>query len=125
MADDYVQSVFHMTILQSAVNSNRQSRIDCIDTIVNSFTDCNARGLSLGCKDTRLGDISVDLRGNPVVLADAQHLPFRAEAFSMVVFADVLEHLSDGSEIQTLREIWSVLREGGHLLLSTPRRDGF
>ncbi len=109
---------------QTVVGSNRQSRIDHIEAIVKGLNEYSTRVLDLGCKNTRLGDVNVDLRGIPEIYADARHLPFKAGSFSMVVFTDVLEHLPGGSETEALREIWRILGDGGIVLLSTPRRDG-
>jgi SAM-dependent methyltransferase len=52
------------------------------------------------------------------VQADAYHLPFRDEAFDVVLCAEVLEHMH--SPALALREFRRVLRSGGKLLLTTP-----
>jgi SAM-dependent methyltransferase len=58
-----------------------------------------------------------------VVRADACALPFRPETFDAVVAMQVLEHLycADGF----LRQVKTVLRPGGGLLMSTPNRETF
>lgn len=45
-------------------------------------------------------------------------LPFKNEAFDMVVCLDYLEHLED--DAQCLREIHRILKKGGQLILATP-----
>jgi predicted SAM-dependent methyltransferase len=78
--------------------------------------------LDIGCKNVRLGAVNVDL--DPVVrpdlVADVLHLPFRNESFSLVYFADVIEHLPSGEENTALSEIFRVLRKNGTLILTTP-----
>lgn len=52
--------------------------------------------------------------------ADARRLPFPEGAFDCVVLADVIEHI-DTPEL-VVREAHRVLRRGGQLLVTTPRR---
>ena len=54
--------------------------------------------------------------------ADAKVLPFPSEAFDCVVMADVIEHI-DAPDI-VMGEAHRVLRTGGQILLTTPRRQG-
>lgn len=54
------------------------------------------------------------------VYASAHELPFSDNSFDCVVFSEVLEHLPSDIEIQTIREIWRVLRPSGLLILTTP-----
>ena len=56
-----------------------------------------------------------------LVLADmAKKLPFGDESFDIVVFSEVLEHLTLSAIDVVLNEIHRVLKKGGILLLSTP-----
>jgi SAM-dependent methyltransferase len=57
------------------------------------------------------------------VVADALHLPFKREAFSLVVCSEVLEHLPD--DRTALAEMAGVLRPGGSLILTVPHRQGY
>jgi len=62
-------------------------------------------------------------RDNPAVSflhASADALPFADASFDGVLLNEVLEHVAD--EIQTVREIYRVLRPGGHLILISPNR---
>ena len=52
--------------------------------------------------------------------APSETLPFPDASFDGVLVNEVLEHVVD--EIQTLREIYRVLRPGGHLILMGPNR---
>ena len=54
------------------------------------------------------------------VAADAAHLPFPAGSFFQVICSEVLEHLPE--DRQALREIASVLKPGGSLILTFPHR---
>jgi SAM-dependent methyltransferase len=54
------------------------------------------------------------------VAADATHLPFKAGSFSRVICSEVLEHLPD--DRSALREIASVMKPGGSLILTFPHR---
>lgn len=80
--------------------------------------------LDIGCKYNPVGDLGIDIdRGcHPQIVADGAHLPFRDASFQAVVLAEVLEHLPRGTEGKVLGEIRRVLRAGGRLVLSTPKR---
>ena len=54
--------------------------------------------------------------------ADARVLPFPDEAFDCVVMADVIEHIDAPDAVMS--EAHRVLRKGGQILLTTPRRQG-
>jgi SAM-dependent methyltransferase len=58
--------------------------------------------------------------GGYFVVADAARLPFRAGSFSQVICSEVLEHLPE--DRIALREIRSVLKPGGSLILTFPHR---
>lgn len=57
-----------------------------------------------------------------VANADARRLPFPSEAFDCVIMADVIEHIAAPEEVMT--EAHRVLRAGGQIVLTTPRRRG-
>ena len=52
--------------------------------------------------------------------ADGLHLPFGEERFDLVICAEVLEHVS--SPKRAVSELLRVLKPGGHLVVSVPRR---
>lgn len=58
---------------------------------------------------------SVDFR-----VASGESLPFPDGSFDNVLCNEVIEHVVD--DRRTLREIWRVLRPGGHLALMAPNR---
>jgi len=78
--------------------------------------------LNIGCKETRFGDVNLDinLQVIPDVVADALHLPFRDRCFNLVYFTDVIEHLPRNTELRALLEIYKVLKPRGVLILTTP-----
>ena len=55
-----------------------------------------------------------------VCQADGLHLPFAAGRFDLVVCSEVLEHVPDPG--QAVAEAARVLKPGGHLVVSVPRR---
>ena len=78
--------------------------------------------LSIGCKETRFGDINVDIDpiAKPDVVTDALNLPFKDSIFDLIYFTDVIEHLPENTEIQALKEIYRVMKPEGYLILTTP-----
>jgi SAM-dependent methyltransferase len=82
----------------------------------------NKSSLSVGCADTHLANVNLDLnkRFSPDIVADARRLPFRPSVFEQVLFTDVIEHLPKGDERKALKEINRTLCEEGELILTTP-----
>jgi SAM-dependent methyltransferase len=66
--------------------------------------------------------INLDVRrfanGEPSLLGDAHHLPFKDAALDMVVSKDTLEHFLDPWCV--VQEIHRVLKDGGHLIIWVP-----
>jgi len=56
------------------------------------------------------------------VLSDAQILPFKNNSFHKILFADVLEHLADDSEV--LKEIYRICKHSSFFVISTPALEG-
>jgi ubiquinone/menaquinone biosynthesis C-methylase UbiE len=57
------------------------------------------------------------------VVADAAHLPFKAGSFPQVICSEVFEHLPEDG--RALREIASVMKPGGSLILTFPHRRSY
>jgi SAM-dependent methyltransferase len=57
---------------------------------------------------------------NPVILADAHFLPFRADSFDFVVISEVIEHVAHPTKV--INELRRVLKQKGRLLLQTPNK---
>ena len=55
---------------------------------------------------------------NNIVLADAEHLPFKESVFDYVVCMDVLEHLNDDNKC--IVDIYDVIKSSGKFILSVP-----
>lgn len=53
------------------------------------------------------------------VFANAHHLPFKKNTFDTVLCLEVLEHVERPLEV--LKEIYTILKKGGILILSTPQ----
>ncbi len=82
-------------------------------------------GRSVVAVDLNLESLKIAGRGQPrwsLAGADARTLPFRAERFDAINFAEVIEHLSDPRA--ALAEIRRCLRPGGIVLLTTNNRHG-
>lgn len=92
--------------------------------VIKQLASENRFSLSVGCKDTRIASINLDVVRQyfPDIVADARCLPFRPNTFAQVFFTDVIQYIPDGEEVKTLREINRVLLEGGELILTTPNR---
>jgi SAM-dependent methyltransferase len=83
-------------------------------------------GLDVGCAAGILNImgfsnvIGIDIVGgsNVTVLASAEYLPFRTEAFQLVFAGEVIEHLRE--PVRALKEWVRVLRKGGKMIISTP-----
>lgn len=90
--------------------------------VVKLSAGVNGPSLNIGCKETRLGDINVDVDANvkPDLVADVLDLPFKEKTFNLVYFTDVIKHLPKNTELKALAEIHRVLKNGGMLILSTP-----
>jgi len=59
-----------------------------------------------------------------LVQSDASRLPFKNAAFDRAVCSEVLEHLPDGLDRQTLIEIARVMKEGGRIFITVPAKEG-
>lgn len=52
------------------------------------------------------------------VLADAQQLPFKVEAFDLSLCTEVVEHLE--KPLETLKELWRVSKAGNRVVITVP-----
>jgi ubiquinone/menaquinone biosynthesis C-methylase UbiE len=53
-----------------------------------------------------------------IIQGDVQHLPFKSDAYDVVIALDVFEHLED--DIASMKEIRRVLKDEGILIFNTP-----
>jgi SAM-dependent methyltransferase len=104
--------------------NRRLSRLGFIEKLTREAQGSSGLSINIGCKDTRLGDINIDISGRPGIKGSVLFLPFRANAFSVAIFSEVLEHLPRGMESQAFGEIRRVLSQNGVLILSTPASEG-
>jgi len=72
----------------------------------------------VGCEISLLRARRIRAKGFPVVVAQSEALPFKAGAFDLVSFMEVIEHTQ--SPAASLDETVRVLRPGGRLALTTP-----
>ncbi len=59
------------------------------------------------------------LPGMAVLRGDATVLPFRDAEFDVVLLNDIIEHLAEEPGERMMREVFRVLRPGGHLVVDT------
>lgn len=69
-----------------------------------------------------LREARAEAPGAAYLRASSLKLPLRSASVEKAVLWEVLEHLPKGSEIDALREINRVLKNGGCLYLSTPHK---
>ncbi|SRR6266566_2999647 len=105
-------------------NRERLSRLELVERLSRKSQGSPGLSINIGCKDTRFGDINVDICGHPNIKGSVLFLPFREGTFSVAIFSEVLEHLSNGAERQALDEIHRILSQDGVLILSTPASEG-
>ena len=76
--------------------------------------------LNLGCgKDIREGYINYDIKPIADVCGNCEEgLPFKDDMFDKVVASHILEHIHDLRALK--RELWSVLKDGGELIVTVP-----
>ncbi len=62
------------------------------------------------------------IKGMRVIL-DANHIPFKNNAFDYVICADVLEHIKDDKKV--LSNIYDILKKGGEAVIALPAYSRF
>lgn len=93
---------------------------------------CGTGAFTSRLADLGLGGVGIDLSKNSVraasykfpdldfVVADAEHLPFRANLFDVVIFSGMLHHLQSMDD--ALKESYGVLKPGGHIFAYDPNQ---
>ena len=105
----------------AARQRNRQlTRLSLIQELVEGSGAPLGKSANIGCKETSLGDVKLDIDGHPDIKGTVLSLPLRSEAFSVAIFSEVLEHVPRGTESRALAEIYRILKRKGSLILSTP-----
>jgi 2-polyprenyl-3-methyl-5-hydroxy-6-metoxy-1,4-benzoquinol methylase len=94
-------------------------------------------GCGLGFFSSRAGKLGakvygIDIGGNLVKIsksrypkgkfsvASAERLPFKDDSFDMILCTEVIEHVNNQKKV--INEIFRVLKQGGHLIITTPNR---
>ena len=81
----------------------------------------NGPRINLGAGwDHTKGMVRVDVAGNPDVLADVRHLPFKDDIFVEVRAFHILEHLPREQLIDTMNEWWRITKIGGAVDIEIP-----
>ena len=90
-----------------------------LGTYVRRFRDFTPRAYGMDVDAPRVKEGAA--RGTPyLMVAAAEHLPFRDESLDVVVLNEVIEHVGDDGA--TLREAVRVLRPGGTVIIYAPNR---
>ncbi len=113
-------------------NANALELNSLRSVISGAATFIHGRVLDIGCGDKPYEElfrgryssyIGIDLEtvnaSRADVFGDSLHLPFRPESFDTVFSTQVLEHVRD--PFAMILEVGSVLRPGGHLILTAPQ----
>lgn len=81
--------------------------------------------LDVGCGKHKRGDIGIDYNRNSVadIIADAEHLPFKDEAFTETMSTVVLEH--SPNPLKFLMEQHRILKQNGRIELVTDNAQCF
>lgn len=68
--------------------------------------------------------LSSDLSGNFIseVSYDITQIEEKEESFDLIICYHILEHIED--DIRAMKELWRVIRKGGHCLIQTPFKNG-
>ncbi len=76
--------------------------------------------LNLGCgQDIREGYVNYDIKPIADVCGNCEEgLPFKDGVFEEIVASHILEHIHDLRALK--RELWSVLKDGGELIVTVP-----
>jgi len=104
--------------------TSQVTRLSLIRDLMESSGAPQGHSANIGCKETSLGDVKVDIDGHPDVKGSVLSLPLRSEVFSVAIFSEVLEHIPRGTESKALSEIYRILKRDGSLILSTPSAEG-
>jgi SAM-dependent methyltransferase len=54
------------------------------------------------------------------VVASATKLPFINECFDAILFLDVIEHINNSKDLESLTEVYRTLKYDGRMIISTP-----
>ena len=109
---------------QGAPSRTPVSRLDLVQQFAEGTNAPPGLSVNIGCKETSIGDVNLDIAGSPDVKGSVLSLPFKRDVFSVAIFSEVMEHLPLGKELQALGEICRVLKGDGVLILSTPSSEG-
>lgn len=93
-----------------------------------SFLERGVKKLSgVEVSEDSLKTIKQNIKDERLVLksGDAANLPFENELFDTVVAWEVIEHIPKNTEPLMFKEVYRVLKPGGHFYLSTPRKSLF
>jgi SAM-dependent methyltransferase len=87
-----------------------------IGTYVKRFRDFSPHVYGIDVSAKRLAESTMP----NLVAAAGEALPFRGEAFDVLVFNEVIEHVRD--DRKTIEDALRVLRPGGHIVIYAPNR---
>ncbi|MBF0154793.1 MAG: class I SAM-dependent methyltransferase [Magnetococcales bacterium] len=99
--------------------TSRPRILDLGSALGGNHPTCALHGEYVGLDLSPIATAHCRQRGVRLMVAgDAQRLPFADASFDLVVAFDIFEHLPDDQG--SMREVWRVLRPGGHVLFNVP-----
>jgi SAM-dependent methyltransferase len=110
----------HARVLRAVGQDKRVLDVGCATGYLSEFL-VRERGCDVVClePDPAAAAVAADRLGDRVVVGGTDLLPtFDAGSFDVVLYADVLEHLTDPAA--ALRETRRLLSPGGHVVVSLP-----
>jgi len=113
-----------MGIIDLIVKKQTYGFLLSINHIIGNVSDvadigCGRRPYAKAFSDKRYVCLDISELVRPDIVASATNLPFKNNAFDMIILTEVLEHLPEPEE--ALKEIRRVLRAGGFLVVTVPQ----
>src|SRR5438034_9426939 len=93
------------------INQRRRhlTRLSLIKEYAETSTTPPGVSVNIGCKATTLGDVKLDIAGQPDVKGSVLSLPFRPGTLSVATFSEAMEHLPRGTAPRPINEFYGLI----------------